>query len=261
MSSCWTMSPFLRAEAVGLEPTSDLVAACFRDRFLIQPDDFRNLSAAEVGIEPTPRRSERPILPLDDPAVIVHVHQSCGGRNRTCVRAVNSRLPVPARVPPQNRPESRGLRLEEEIELERFLKPQVSRLKPRRVRTAGFEPAVSCARSTRIARLSHVLNQERPAGVEPARPPWQGGRQAATSWARFAITELSKSQSTGWDSNPRRRITGAESWPLDDQCLLFSGTGGHRTHIVRFKRPVHYLVCHSPEAIGAVGVEPTACAL
>jgi len=21
------------------------------------------------------------------------------------------------------------------------------------------------------------------------------------------------------DSNPRRRITGAESWPLDDQCL------------------------------------------
>ena len=27
--------------------------------------------------------------------------QSCGGRNRTCVGAVNSRLPVPARVPPQ----------------------------------------------------------------------------------------------------------------------------------------------------------------
>ena len=102
---------------------------------------------------------------------------SCGGRNRTCVRAVNSRLPVPARVPPQDRLESRGLRLEDEIELERYLKPQVSRLKFRRVRTAGFEPAVSCARSTRIARLSHVLKQERPAGVEPARPPWQGGRQ------------------------------------------------------------------------------------
>lgn len=27
-------------------------------------------------------------------------HQGCGGRNRTCVRAVNSRLPVPARAPP-----------------------------------------------------------------------------------------------------------------------------------------------------------------
>ncbi len=105
---------------MGLEPTSDLVATCFRDRFLIQPDDFRNRSAAEVGIEPTPRRSERPILPLDDPAVIVRVHQNCGGRNRTRVTAVNSRLPVPARVPPQS--------------------PSV-RLAP--VRTAGFEPAIS----------------------------------------------------------------------------------------------------------------------
>jgi hypothetical protein len=44
------------------------------------------------------------------------------------------------------------------------------------VRTAGFEPAISCARSTRNARLSHVLNRERPAGVEPALPAWQAGR-------------------------------------------------------------------------------------
>ena len=36
--------------------------------------------------------------------------------------------------------------------------------------------------------------------------------------------------------------------PLDDQCLLyFSGTGENRTHIVRFKRPMHYLVCHNPK--------------
>jgi hypothetical protein len=72
--------------------------------------------------------------------------QSCGGRNRTCVGAINSRLPVPARVPPQS------------------------------VRTAGFEPAISCARGTRNPRLSHVLKQERPAGIEPALPPWQGSR-------------------------------------------------------------------------------------
>ena len=42
---------------------------------------------------------------------------------------------------------------------------------------------------------------------------------------------------------------------------IVSGTGGHRTYIVRFKRPEHYLVCHSPALIGAVGVEPTACVL
>ena len=46
----------------------------------------------------------------------------------------------------------------------------------------------------------------------------------------FIRVELSKNelQSTGWDSNPRRRITGAESSPLDHQCIL-SGTGGART--------------------------------
>ena len=32
----------VEAEAVGLEPTSDAVAAtCFQDRLLIRPDDFR----------------------------------------------------------------------------------------------------------------------------------------------------------------------------------------------------------------------------
>ena len=43
--------------------------------------------------------------------------------------AVNSRLPVPARAPPHHAS----------------------------VRTAGFEPAISCSRSTRNTRLSHVL--------------------------------------------------------------------------------------------------------
>ena len=43
------------------------------------------------------------------------------------------------------------------------------------VRTAGFEPAISCSRSTRNTRLSYVLS-ERPAGVELALPPWRGSR-------------------------------------------------------------------------------------
>src|SRR4051812_14281491 len=120
---------------------------CFRDRLLIRPDDFRFLVAG-ARIELTPERSERPVLPLDDPASMPKVRgaglepaspgskpgslpladprecpagiepalpawkagtsaarpraQSCGGRNRTCVGAVNSRLPVPARVPPHH---------------------------------------------------------------------------------------------------------------------------------------------------------------
>ena len=34
-----------------------------------------------------------------------------------------------------------------------------------------------------------------------------------------------------------------------------------RTSINRIKRPVHYLVCHSPESVGAEGVEPSAWSL
>jgi hypothetical protein len=38
--------------------------------------------------------------------------------------------------------------------------------------------------------------------------------------------EFSKIESTGWDSNPRLRRTKAESWPLDDQCLISVGPVG-----------------------------------
>ncbi len=45
------------------------------------------------------------------------------------------------------------------------------------VRTAGFEPAISCSRGTRNGQaFLRPESQERPAGVEPALPPRQGGR-------------------------------------------------------------------------------------
>jgi hypothetical protein len=50
-------------------PQVAMATICFQDRLLIRPDDFR-LQAAGAGIEPTPRRSERPVLPLNDPAVV-----------------------------------------------------------------------------------------------------------------------------------------------------------------------------------------------
>ncbi len=54
-----------------------------------------------------------------------------------------------------------------------------------RVGAAGFEPASSCSQSTWTSRFSHTPicqhtecagYEERPAGVEPALPPWQGSR-------------------------------------------------------------------------------------
>ena len=100
------------------------------------------------------------------------------------------------------------------------------------VRTAGFEPAISCSQGTRNPRLSHVLNREHPAGVEPALPPWQGSR-LPLHHGRLVGSRIVKDQkvdqSTGRDSNPRRRCTRAVSSPLDHRCLLFSGTSGART--------------------------------
>ncbi len=130
---------------------------------------------------------------------------SCGGRNRTHVTTVQSRLPVPARDPPHHL-----------------------------VRTAGFEPAISCARSTRNARLSHVLKsqsaQRESNRAPPGRvvlPPWQGSRLPLHHGRLLCCQIVKDRKSTGPpsgrcpDSNPRRRITRAESSPLDDQCFQF----------------------------------------
>jgi hypothetical protein len=117
--------------------------------------------------------------------------QSCGGWSRTSNRLLNRELPY------------------------RWATPQSQ------VRTVGFEPTLSGSRNRRISRLSYVLNDyihKRPAGVEPALPPWQGSR-LPLHHGRRNPGRIAKDQSTGWDSNPRHRITGAESSPLDDQCL------------------------------------------
>ena len=129
--------------------------------------------------------------------------QSCGGRNRTCVGAVNSRLPVPARVPPQNQ----SARLESNQHL---------RAPATTLRAVPGGLSVSPTRR----------GNERPAGIEPALPPWQGSRLPLHHGRLSVTTKLSMNQSTGPDSNRRHRITGAESWPLDDQCLLSVGPEG-----------------------------------
>jgi hypothetical protein len=93
------------------------------------------------------------------------------------------------------------------------------------VGAAGVEPASSCSRSTWTFHLSHTPKLERPAGIEPALPPWQGSRLPLHHGRLLVTTKLSMNQSTGPDSNRRHRITGAESWPLDDQCLSVGPEG------------------------------------
>ncbi len=81
--------------------------------------------------------------PLVRPSTI-----SSGGRNRTRVLPVNSRAPVPARAPPESssrggRTRTGALLLPKQADCRAFPRPESSKC---------------------------------PAGVEPALPPWQGGR-------------------------------------------------------------------------------------
>lgn len=59
------------------------------------------------------------------------------------------------------------------------------------VGAAGFEPAVSCSQGRRIRPLSHTP-RECPAGVEPARSPWQGDRLPLHHGHHATVSALSK---------------------------------------------------------------------
>ncbi len=137
MSSCWTMSPNRSSVASGSRGTRthkrDAPAACFQDRFLIQPDDFR-IQVAGVGIEPTPPGSEPSVTAssnyparrsrakgqesragqevhiiisgsrlstLDSRLSTLRSRLNCGGRNRTCGLVVQSHEFLPTETTPQ----------------------------------------------------------------------------------------------------------------------------------------------------------------
>ena len=295
-----------QAEAEGLEPPSRVDATdCFQDSVLIQPDDFRKLRGLESNQHP--ERSECPVLPLDDPAVVVlassggrnrtygllvqsqaslptattpeclcsrvpcgsrtHLagleawslcrsakdtcclsfsrrwptptmlhgpgrcsesnsqgaldarllsrqlpspvglpfRHSCGGRNRTCDEAINSRPPVPAQDP-----------------------PQLS------VRTAGFEPrsptdtdvgGQPCSRRTRWCQTFPRPESKRPAGIEPTHPAWQAGRLPLHHGRKQCEPNCQRSSEHRAGLEP----ASVQVLPLDDQCFVVSGTRGTRT--------------------------------
>ncbi len=59
-----------------------------------------HIKAEGEGVEPS-RLIARPASNGVPSPVGLSFRKGCGGRNRTCVWAVNSRLPVPTRAPPQ----------------------------------------------------------------------------------------------------------------------------------------------------------------
>lgn len=153
---------------------------------------------------------------------------SYGGRNRTCELALNRR-------PPDTNTGNPAISV---VVRRTFATNGDS------VGVVGFEPTISGTRNRRIPKLSHTpkcsrsaspcaarTSKERLAGIEPALSPWHSDRLPLhhrrsidvpncqrSSNKRTTNIELRTEQSTEWDSNPRCRITGAESSPLDHQC-------------------------------------------
>src|SRR5690348_13077966 len=118
-------------------------------------DQSRGLQAEGEGVEPSRLIARPGSGRVPSPIGLSFRVLSSGGRNRTCVPPVNSRVLVPARAPPESKHQTVGM--------------------------AGFEPAISCSQGRRIGQA--FLHPEScrspnkcPAGVEPARPPWRGGR-------------------------------------------------------------------------------------
>ena len=170
--------------------------------------------------------------------------QSCGGRNRTCEKTVNSRLPVPAQTPPQEENTNSVTSYAAHAMTSALKTPMESATPPRQpMQTPGL--------------------QKRPAGVEPALPPWQGSRRPLHHGRRgkglpfsvFAVplsecrhsAEYARSQHDGplrsaADRQPRR----GKLSPEPKQCrhatrckrLVCNEAGGIRTLTVRFKRPM-----------------------
>ena len=96
---------------------------------------------------------------------------------------------------------------------------------------AGFEPALSCSRSRRIGQaFPHPESPRSPTSAQrESNPHFRHGKAVGYRYimGTIAVPELSKrAESTGWDSNPRPRLTRAESSPLDDQCSIGVGPEG-----------------------------------
>jgi hypothetical protein len=95
----------------------------------------------------------------------------------------------------------------------------------------GFEPTLSCSRRRRTTRLSHTLKLKRPAGVEPALPPWQGSRLPLHHGRVESLVELSK----------------------------IRAPGGTRTHVaaLRVRSPRRWTTSAFIQSVGPEGLEPS----
>ena len=167
------------------------------------------------------------------------------------------------------------------------------------VRVAGFEPAISSSPSLRDARLRYTLarsaradsnrrsrapeargfpgypthrNEKRPAGIEPALPPWQGSRLPLHHGRIESLVELSKIRAPGGTRTHVAvlRVRGPRRWTtsafhsVGSEGLEPSPTwlrARHAAASTLIPCSCFAFRCLSARTVGAEGIEPSTWSL
>ena len=134
---------------------------------------------------------------------------------------------------------------------------------------AGFEPAVSCARGTRIAKLSHTLICKAPSGSRTHTSAM--ARQMGYHYimgAKCITTKLSKinNQEHRAGIEPASPRYDGGVLPLDHQCLFHVSVGpvrieltsfGLRDRCITLSATIPNVRCRCFVSVGVEGIEPS----
>ena len=144
----------------------------------------------------------------------------------SCARPASNGVPSPIGLPFRFCPSSGGRN--------RTSNHRLNKPTPYRLATPDHVSQDDWIRTSDLLRPKQAESQtfprpessERSAGIEPAPPAWQASALPLRHERLVGSRIVKDHQSTGRDSNPRRRITGAVSLPLDDQCVCSVGLVG-----------------------------------
>ena len=171
-----------------------------------------------------------------------HIGKSSGSRNRTCVWAINSRLPVPTQDPPE------------------YVSTQ-----------SGWSDLNRRSRAPEargVARLSHTpKNEERPARIELAIPPWQGDG-LPLHHGRFLLAQPNCQRSRAPSENRTHATALRKRRHSTRPSVLIHSVGsagieptstGLRVRCITLSATIPF--CFLSSRVGVEGIEPSACVL
>ena len=172
-------------------------------------DQSRKKQAEGEGVEPSRLIARPGSGRVPSPIGLSFRLLSSGGRTRTCVPPVNSRVLVPARTPPESKVQTVGM--------------------------AGFEPAISCSQGRRIGQaFLHPESSRSPTSAQrESNPHVRHGKAVGYRYIMGTITAAGLSRSrehrVGLEPSSPPYESGVFAARRPVQCRHRSGTGETRT--------------------------------